>query len=66
MFEKYVVNGIINDDGRIEYQFGLGVTFGVDMTYQDYLDEFQAAKDEINFEELLNSKEVKKLQKFCK
>jgi len=66
LFEKYIENGVIYDDGRIAYQFGLGVIFSADMTYQDYKDEHQSAKDEINFEELVNSKEVKKLKKFCK
>lgn len=66
IFEKYITKGEIDNDGRIIYTFIFGITYGIEIIYEEYLQEFEKAKAEINFEELLNSREVKELTTFCK
>lgn len=63
---EYVRRGEIDPEGRIKYSFAFGVEYGCDMNYQEYLAAFEQAKDDINFEELLNSKEGLGIKKFCK
>ena len=66
IFEKYVVKGEIDGKGYITYTFIFGIEFGIKMTYEEYLEELEKTKADINFEELLISREVQQLTSFCK
>ena len=50
----------------ITYTFIFGIEFGIKMTYEEYLEELEKTKADINFEELLISREVQQLTSFCK
>ena len=66
IFERYVIKGEIDNKGRIIYTFSFGVKYGINFTYDEYLEEFENIKAQINFEELLISREVQQLTTFCK
>ncbi len=66
IFEKYVVKGEIDGEGLITYSLIFGIEFGIKMTYDEYLKELEKTKADINFEELLISREVQQLTSFCK
>ncbi len=66
IFEKYITKGEIDGEGRITYTFIFDIRYGINMTYEEYLEEFEKAKADINFEELLISNEVRQLTTFCR
>jgi hypothetical protein len=65
IFEKYIVKAEIDGEGLITYSLIFGIEIGIKMTYDDYLEELEKTKADINFEELLISREVQQLTSFC-
>jgi hypothetical protein len=65
LFKRYITKGIIDHEGKIQYEFIFGINYGVDMSYQDYIITFEDTKAKINAEELLKSMEGRKLKEFC-
>jgi len=66
IFQKYISKGQIDQVGNITYSFLFELDYGIEMTYEEYVDTFERTKAEINLEELLISKEAMELRTFCK
>jgi len=68
IFEKYIVKAEIDGEGLITYSLIFGIEIGIKMTYDDYLEELEKTKADINFEELLskNPKRNEGISKYIK
>lgn len=66
VFINQVISCRISEEGYMKYKFAEGIEFGIDMTYEEYKEEFQNERAKIEFEELLNSSETLGIREFCK
>lgn len=66
LFEEHVLSATMDKKGNIKYRFADDFEFWIYYSNEDYTEELEEAIKETKLEELLNSKEVKKIKAYCK
>lgn len=65
IFKEHISSATVDKNGIVKYRFAEGLEFWSYYSDEDYTEELDAATGELKLEELLISKEVKKIKTFC-